>query len=234
MGETVTKSGLKYVFLHHGDGKQPLPGDEVAVHFTAKFTNGKTFDSSVPRNKPLRLRIGVGETLKGWEEALLLMRVGDKAIFTLPPKLAYGKVRMGPIPPNTTLIYEIELLEVIPFPKPVKTAKPLYTLKSGLKFVYLKRNPKGKKMKPGYKVHLSYSGFLSNKGRFLHAPAEAPYKYILGRHAIRGFDEAVMMLRVGEAAQFVIPPKLAYGRKGEPPVRPNEYLTFEIELLEYS
>lgn len=111
--ELTTASGLKYTDLVVGTGAQPKSGQTVTVHYTGWLTDGKKFDSSKDRNQPFSFRIGAGEVIKGWDEGVATMRVGGKRRLTMPPQLAYGAQRAGGvIPPNATLVFEVELLGV--------------------------------------------------------------------------------------------------------------------------
>lgn len=112
-GETTTPSGLKYVDTIVGTGASPTPGRTVTVHYTGMLTNGAKFDSSVDRNRPFSFRIGQGAVIKGWDEGVMTMKVGGKRRLTIPPNLAYGPAGQPPaIPPNATLIFDVELLDV--------------------------------------------------------------------------------------------------------------------------
>jgi len=109
----TTDSGLKYIILEEGDGIKAEPGKEATVHYTGYLTDGKKFDSSVKRNQPLSFTIGEHKVIKGWEEGVALMRVGDKFRFIIPPQLGYGEAGAGNvIPPNAALIFDIKLLGV--------------------------------------------------------------------------------------------------------------------------
>lgn len=110
-GVQTTRTGLQYVVLKTGTGKQPSVTDTVVCHYEGKLINGTVFDSSIKRNEPLT--IAVSKVVPGWTEALQRMKVGDKWLLTLPPNLAYGEQGSPPvIGPNETLIFEIELLDV--------------------------------------------------------------------------------------------------------------------------
>lgn len=110
----MTASGLKIEKLVEGGGPGSKTGDTVLVHYTGWLTNGKKFDSSVDRGKPYKFVIGRGQVIKGWDEGVATMQVGDKVRLTIPPELGYGaRGAGGVIPPNATLIFEVELLEVL-------------------------------------------------------------------------------------------------------------------------
>ena len=107
----TTASGLKYVERKIGDGKEAKVGSKVKVHYTGTFVDGKKFDSSIGKD-PYELTIGNAEVIKGWEEGLEGMKVGGKRKLIIPPKLAYGEKGRTGIPPNSTLLFEIELVDV--------------------------------------------------------------------------------------------------------------------------
>ncbi|MDD2367598.1 MAG: FKBP-type peptidyl-prolyl cis-trans isomerase [Desulfuromonadaceae bacterium] len=109
----TTASGLKYVDVVVGKGASPKPGKSVKVHYTGTLENGKKFDSSVDRNEPFDFTIGVGQVIKGWDEGVMSMKVGGKRKLIIPSKLGYGaRGAGGAIPPNATLLFDVELLDV--------------------------------------------------------------------------------------------------------------------------
>jgi FKBP-type peptidyl-prolyl cis-trans isomerase FkpA len=111
--EVTTKSGLKYTDLKVGDGAEAKKGDAVEVHYTGWLTDGKKFDSSVDRGKPFGFELGAGSVIKGWDEGVAGMKIGGKRKLTIPPELGYGAAGRGNvIPPNATLVFEVELLAI--------------------------------------------------------------------------------------------------------------------------
>lgn len=112
-GFSKTDSGLRYKLLHQGGGKKPAKGQAVSVHYEGSLTNGQIFDSSYKRGKPIDFTYGVGQVIPGWDEGIGLLQEGDKARFVIPAHLAYGSAGAGGvIPPNASLIFDVELVKV--------------------------------------------------------------------------------------------------------------------------
>jgi FKBP-type peptidyl-prolyl cis-trans isomerase len=108
-----TGTGLKYQVLVAGTGATPKKGDTVIVHYTGTLEDGSKFDSSRDRNSPFSFKLGVGQVIKGWDEGLSNMRVGDRYKLIIPPDLGYGaRGAGGVIPPNATLTFDVELLRI--------------------------------------------------------------------------------------------------------------------------
>ncbi len=108
-----TASGLEYIEVEAGTGEQAVAGKTVRVHYTGKFPDGKVFDSSYSRGEPIEFELGAGRVIKGWDEGIALLKVGGKAQLVIPPELAYGERGAGGvIPPNATLVFDVELVEV--------------------------------------------------------------------------------------------------------------------------
>lgn len=108
-----TSSGLQYVDLVTGDGREAHAGETAFVHYTGWLEDGTKFDSSVDRGEPFSFRLGAGRVIKGWDEGVVGMRIGTKRKLTIPPHLGYGSRGAGRIiPPNATLIFEVELLDL--------------------------------------------------------------------------------------------------------------------------
>jgi len=108
-----TESGLRYKMIQKGEGKRAEAGKTVSVHYEGSLENGKVFDSSYPRKKPIEFKLGIGQVIEGWDEGIALLQVGDKARFVIPSDLAYGPSGAGGvIPPNATLVFDLELMDV--------------------------------------------------------------------------------------------------------------------------
>ena len=115
-GEPITTgSGLQFIDIEQGSGDSPEPGQPIVVHYTGWLeSDGSKFDSSVDTGQPFTFTIGLGQVIRGWDEGLATMQVGGKRRLIIPPDLAYGEsgAAGGAIPPNATLIFDVELLEI--------------------------------------------------------------------------------------------------------------------------
>lgn len=109
----TTSTGLQFIEVEAGSGPAPKPGDVVAVHYTGMLTDGTVFDSSRESNQPIQFPLGEGRVIPGWDEGIAMMREGGKARLIIPPDLGYGESGAGGvIPPNATLIFDVELVDV--------------------------------------------------------------------------------------------------------------------------
>jgi FKBP-type peptidyl-prolyl cis-trans isomerase len=112
-GFDKTESGLRYKMIQNGNGTQAEKGKKVSVHYEGSLENGKVFDSSYKRKSPIDFQLGVGQVIQGWDEGIALLKVGDKARFVIPSHLGYGSQGAGGvIPPDATLIFDVELMDV--------------------------------------------------------------------------------------------------------------------------
>lgn len=114
-GDTIdTDSGLRYIVIERGDGPSPETGDRVRVHYTGWLTDGRKFDSSRDRGEPYLFPVGVGQVIRGWDQGVGAMNVGGQRRLIIPPELGYGQRGAGNvIPPGATLIFDVELLEIV-------------------------------------------------------------------------------------------------------------------------
>lgn len=110
---STASGGLKTEDIKIGAGREVKSGDTIKIHYSGTLTNGKKFDSSYDRNQPFETQIGVGRVIKGWDVGVIGMKVGGKRRLTIPPDMAYGSRGAGAaVPPNATLIFELELLDI--------------------------------------------------------------------------------------------------------------------------
>lgn len=235
--EYVTASGLKYKIIKKGNGKKPQQDDEVSVHYVGTLTDSaKTkFDSSRDRGQPFSFTLGAGQVIKGWDEGIALLQVGDVAVLTIPPALGYGERSIGSIPANSTLIFEVEFMDVKEAPKmwDIKGLKVDSTA-SGLKYIVVSK-PKATTMKAenGKRVSVHYSGFFENGKLFdSSVQREQPIEFILGTgQVIKGWDEGIALMHIGDKMRLIIPYPLAYGETGRGPIPPKATLVFDVELM---
>tara|TARA_Y100001947_G_scaffold155321_1_gene161142 strand:+ start:2994 stop:3926 length:933 start_codon:yes stop_codon:yes gene_type:complete len=112
-GFKITDSGLRYKIISRNKKNKPNVGDMIKVHYKGQLIDGTVFDSSYKRNQPIEFKLGVGQVIKGWDEGIALLNVGEKARFLIPPNLAYGEMGAGGIiPPNASLIFDVELVDI--------------------------------------------------------------------------------------------------------------------------
>lgn len=231
-----TPSGVKIEILKSGNGPKAEPGNMVLVHYTGRLTNDTVFDDSRKRGRPIRFTLGKGQVIKGWDEGIAYLHQGDVARLTIPPAMAYGDRDLGIIPPNSALIFDVEVLEVIPVVKPQPfNVTGLDTLKyeSGLQVIIIKQG-EGPTPAAGDVVKVHYSGYFTD-GRMFDSSVERAMPLVIKAghgQVIKGWDEALLKLPVGTKARLILPPQLAYGDREVGPIPANSTLVFDVEILD--
>lgn len=220
-------SGVKLKYLVHGNGRPIHKYDVVAIHYRGMLTNGKIIESNEVFKKPVPFVVGIKMTFDAFDEVLLKCKTGDKIRFVIPAEKAYGKKGRGKvIPPDSDLVYEMDVLEKV---QGKKTA-------SGVEYFSL--YDQGKSIRPveGDKVSITYMGFLKKDGKMFDASVTTGklYEFVLGTGvAIKAWHETVAQMQRGEKVLIIAPAETCYGSRGVPElVPPNSELVYLIELRE--
>jgi peptidylprolyl isomerase len=234
--EITTPSGLKIKLTASGKGKTINKGDKIKIHYVGTLVDGRVFDNSKERNQPFEFVLGMKQVIAGWDEALLSLKVGDKAILTIPPDLGYGDIQMAKIPAGSYLIFDVEVLDVFkdfaPKQFTVKSKDVVKTV-SGLEYSIINQG-KGIRASKGKTVEVHYTGFLENGDIFDSSVLRGqPISFRLGAGmVISGWDEGLAFLNEGGKALLIVPYELAYGENGRPPlIPPKAKLIFNVELV---
>ena len=243
-----TQSGLYYLITKEAQGEAIKSGQNVSVNYTGMFLDGKKFDSNTDSAfhhvTPFTLEVGKGRVIKGWDEGLQLLKIGEKATIYIPSPLAYGAQDQRGIPSNSILVFEVEILDM---PDQAKIDDKLITeylaknnikatkTASGLYYVITQKGL-GENAKSGKKVTMNYTGktldgktFDSNTDpKFNHVQ---PFTFALGQgQVIKGWDEGVQLLKLGSKGSFFMPSGLGYGSGGTGPIPANTVLIFDVEV----
>lgn len=232
---TTTPSGLKFWDIKVGTGKSPKTDSIVKVHYSGWLPSGKLFQNTIQRDRPEFFRLD--KVVEGMAKGIISMRIGGKRRLEVPPELGYGEKGQGRhVPPNSPLIFEVELLDVQrPFPPPkqtsVKGIKPV-TLPSGLKYWDIKVGT-GRTPDLACKVTTHYTAWLTDGTEFDSSiTLGQPLVIRLGK-MIKGWGEGLTTMKVGGKRRLQIPYELGFGEKGKPPrVPPKATLIYEVELLD--
>ena len=214
---------LKIEELKVGTGAEAKTGDEVQVHYTGWLTDGTKFDSSVDRGQPFSFTLGVGMVIRGWDEGVVGMKVGGKRKLTIPAHMGYGaRGAGGVIPPNATLVFEVELLGITEVPP------------EGELVIEEVLEGKGEAAANGRTVRVHYRGCLED-GTVFDSSYERgdPIEFPLGAGmVIAGWEQGLQGLKVGGKRKLTIPYNLGYGAQGYPGViPPYPTLIFDVELV---
>ena len=234
--EFETESGLKYTIQKAGQGERAEIGKIVVVNYVGMLTDSSVFDNSYGKGKAFRFELGAGKVIKGWDEGIALLNVGDSATLILPPHLGYGSKENARIPANSTLIFNVKLEDVLHPAAEWDPGKADTTqIQDGLSIIWLKKNEDGKKPQRGNSVLVHYSGYFRNGKKFDSSVDKGdPITFPIGQGmVIQGWDLGISQLRKGEKAKLLISPELGYGSRGYYNfIPPNANLIFDVELLE--
>lgn len=227
-----TESGLVYSVLRPGNGgAKPQDGDKVTVHYTGWTLDGQVFDSSRRRGQPAEFN--VGGLIKGWNEALADMTVGERRKLTIPAELGYGKRGSPPvIPPDATLVFDMELIDFTPAPRfTAPDPEAQITTESGLKYEVL-REGTGDPATAQHAIEFEYA-FFNTKGDLLEATAQHG-RTLSGTTEtlpVEFMKEAMLLMRLGGRYRFEVPPAQAFGERAmHPTLLPaNSVTIWEME-----
>lgn len=237
IGDTITTdSGLKYIIWKKGEGDKAEAGDKVAVHYAGRLTDGSPFDDSYKRGKPFEFPLGGGRVIKGWDEGIAYLNVGDSATLIIPSELGYGSMDRPTIPANSTLIFDVQLMDVKKVIKPVPydvAGKDTIVTGTGLKYIRMNKT-EGAAVTPGSTVSVHYTGYLLDGTVFDSSVSRGePISFPIGQgRVIKGWDEGIAYLKVGEKARLIIDPALGYGSRAMGPIPANATLVFDVELVD--
>lgn len=224
---TAVLKALDIKTLTPGTGDQvTADGDRLYIKYQGKLTDGKIFDGNVDKTTepPYAVVLGSGAVIKGWDQGLVGMKVGEKRKLSVPSNLAYGPQGRDGIPPDSDLYFEVELL---------------YMIKKGEEGVYLAEDLKtgtGTEAKVGDTVEIHYTGSYLNGALFDDSrKRERTFVFKIGEktkdHAVPGIDDGVKDMKVGGKRKLIVPPTLVLGDYGGPSLKGNQVCVFEVELI---
>jgi peptidylprolyl isomerase len=223
-------AGLEVWDVKEGKGEAAKTGAKIKIHYTGWLTDGTIFDSSVVRNEPLEA--GLGNLIKGWQEGVPGMKVGGVRRLKIPPELGYGKRERGKIPANSTLVFEIELLESEnPAMLPDLNAKEWKKLGDKGLEVWDVKEGEGDAVKAGGRVTVHYTGWLTDGKQFDSSVGGQPATFGLTQ-VIKGWTDGIPGMKPGGIRRLKIPSELGYGKTGAgDDIPPNATLVFEVQLI---
>lgn len=231
----VTASGLEYCIIEKGKGEQVEKSYRLFISYITRINNDTTVFDANPDGKPFAFIVGEREGLPGWDEALLLMHVGDSAIFKIPASLAYGAKRIGRIPANSTLEFHIRVF----------AQEQAYFVTDGLQaqlldshlLKYTVKKSDGETVVPFRQLTMAFTGYIKDESghrRIFQSSLTNSNKAIFQLGAgrmVKGLEIGLATMKVGEKATFVIPPYMAFGNEKNGIIPPNSTLYFDIEVL---
>jgi peptidylprolyl isomerase len=220
--------GLKIETIKPGKGQEAKVGDMLSMLYRGTLANGTEFDGNMDENQkpkmdkePFALTLGMGMVIKGWDQGLVGMKVGEVRKLSIPAALGYGEQATGAIPPNSDLFFTVKCLDIVA--KGEEMVIDTSDVKTGT----------GPAVKNGDKISVHYVGkFLNDKQFDSSRDRKAPYTFTVGKgEVVPGFDKGVLGMKKGGIRKLRIPPEAAYGGDGQSGIPPNSVLLFEIEVL---
>lgn len=234
---TATGTGLWYSVDKSSTGANVKVGDEVSFHYTLSLLNGVKFDStSKLKNEPAKIVYGASSIIAGFAEAISILKEGEKGTFLLPSAIAFGSQSSAVVPANSNIRIDLEIVKLrsedqiiddyiaaIKLPLTEKTS-------TGLRFLRTLEVPTGKQLTAGLNASVKYTGYLASTGKQFDT---GQFNVLLGSNSVvKGFEEGLLKMKVGEKATLVFPSSLGYGTTGSgatiPPYSP---LIFNVEIV---
>ena len=227
-----TATGLQYVIYEEGSGDMPIAGDTVVAHYTGYLANGTKFDSSVDRGQTFEFPLGQQRVIAGWDEGFGLMNPGTKALLIIPPGLGYGVAGAGAdIPPNATLYFDVELVDIRASRRLTEVAEEDYTvIDTGVKFYDIAVGD-GDEVEDGRVVVLDFALWDLSTGQMMGASSEVgqPLSFKMGgEQMFAALQDGIESMQVGGSRQIFMP-AAAVEAQGFPP---GSDIIFEVDLLE--
>ena len=222
---------IEYIEIEAGSGVQAKAGDVVSVHYTGMLDDGTVFDSSEGK-EPITFVLGQGRVIQGWEQGIALMREGGKATLIIPPELGYGAGGSGTIPPNATLTFDVELVQVLATPEPEDIALEDYEVtESGLRYFDIEPGS-GELLETGAPVSVHFNVWLEDGTSLGGTEGGPPASLQIDMGMLfPGLDEGISTMLVGGKRQMLIPSELAFGEAGAGSIPPNATLIAEAMLI---
>ena len=220
---------LDVVDLIEGDGEVAESGSLLSMHYVGVLhDNGEQFDASWDRGATFDFQLGSGQVIQGWDEGIEGMRVGGRRVLTIPPEQAYGNNATGSIPANSTLVFVVDLVDVVTLPDIENIDAPVTDLE-----VTVIEEGDGEEIVAGSFVEMHFQALIQSSGESLgssYSQGPLPFEVGAGQAPMTGWDEGVIGLRAGDIAQILIPPALGGDEVGFP----GETLVTVVEIVSVS